>query len=136
MFLVSSTRRQVFGALSAGAFSLVLLSAPGFAPSAFAADNPAVSATTDETLIRPVKVAVAQRVGVDESIRPFRVHVPQAQLDDLRRRIAATRWPDKETVNDDMQGIQLSRVRELVRYFAGPANHLYALTAAVRLLND
>ncbi|MGV2293487.1 epoxide hydrolase [Trinickia sp. YCB016] len=53
----------------------------------------------------------------DESIRPFRVHVPQAQLDDLRRRIADTRWPDKETVTDDSQGIQLAKVQELVRYW-------------------
>ncbi|MGF6598532.1 hypothetical protein P3T23_003249 [Paraburkholderia sp. GAS448] len=116
IFFSSSTRRQLFGALSACAFCLVLLTAPGFAPSTFAADNPAVSTTT-EPLIGPAKVAIAQRVGVDESIRPFRVHVPQAQLDDLRRRIAATRWPDKETVNDDWQGIQVSRVQELVRYW-------------------
>jgi pimeloyl-ACP methyl ester carboxylesterase len=88
-----------------------------FSPSVFAADNPAVSATTDETSTHPAKVAIVQRVGVDESIRPFRVHVPQAQLDDLRRRIAATRWPDKQTVNDDSQGIQLSQVQELVRYW-------------------
>lgn len=53
----------------------------------------------------------------DESIRPFHVHVPQEQLDDLRRRIAETRWPDKETVNDQSQGIQLARVQELVRYW-------------------
>nr|WP_254699709.1 epoxide hydrolase [Trinickia violacea] len=53
----------------------------------------------------------------DESIRPFRVHVPQAQLDDLRRRIVDTRWPNKETVTDDSQGIQLAKVQELVRYW-------------------
>jgi pimeloyl-ACP methyl ester carboxylesterase len=88
-----------------------------FSPSVFAADNPAVSATTDETSTHPAKVAIVQRVGVDESIRPFRVHVPQAQLDDLRRRIATTRWPDKQTVNDDSQGIQLSQVQELFRYW-------------------
>ncbi|MBB3593916.1 pimeloyl-ACP methyl ester carboxylesterase [Rhizobium sp. BK529] len=55
--------------------------------------------------------------NTDESIRPFNFHVPQEQLDDLRRRIAETRWPDKETVDDDSQGIQLSRVQELVRYW-------------------
>lgn len=62
---------------------------------------------------------VAASATTDESIRPFEFHVPQAQLDDLRRRIAETRWPDKETVNDDSQGIQLARVQELVRYW-GP----------------
>jgi len=54
---------------------------------------------------------------VDESIRPFHVHVPQEQLDDLRRRIAETRWPDKEVVKDESQGVQLARVQELVKYW-------------------
>ena len=39
-----------------------------------------------------------------DAIRPFRVHVPEEQLVDLRRRIAATRWPDQETVSDGSQG--------------------------------
>ena len=51
----------------------------------------------------------------DQSIRPFKVQVPQAALDDLRRRIAAMRWPDKETVADQSQGVQLARLQELVR---------------------
>src|SRR5258706_2737357 len=53
----------------------------------------------------------------DRSIRPFKVHVPQAALDDLRRRIAATRWPDRETVADRSQGAQLAKLQELVRYW-------------------
>lgn len=53
----------------------------------------------------------------DASIRPFRIEVPQSQLDDLRKRIAETRWPDKETVDDISQGIQLDRVQELVKYW-------------------
>ncbi|WP_438618229.1 epoxide hydrolase family protein [Oryzifoliimicrobium ureilyticus] len=66
----------------------------------------------------------AETVAVDateptaeESIRPFRIHVDQWQLDDLRRRIAETRWPDEETVEDISQGIQLKRVQDLVRYW-------------------
>ena len=51
----------------------------------------------------------------DQAIRPFKVQIPQAALDDLRRRIAATRWPDKET--DQSQGVPLDRLRELVRYW-------------------
>lgn len=54
--------------------------------------------------------------GEDDSIRPFRVQFPKAALDDLRRRIAATRWPDKETVTDRSQGAQLTVMKELVRY--------------------
>ena len=53
----------------------------------------------------------------DRSIRPFKVEAPQAALDDLRRRIAATRWPDKETVADRSQGAQLAKLQELVRYW-------------------
>jgi len=53
----------------------------------------------------------------DRSIRPFKGQVSQAALDDLRRRIAATRWPDKETVADRSQGIQLAKLQELVRYW-------------------
>jgi pimeloyl-ACP methyl ester carboxylesterase len=53
----------------------------------------------------------------DRSVRPFKVQVPQAALEDLRRRINATRWPDRETVSDQSQGAQLAKVQELVRYW-------------------
>lgn len=51
-------------------------------------------------------------------IRPFHVNVPHAQLVDLRTRLKATRWPDRETVSDDSQGVQLSAMREIVRYWS------------------
>jgi pimeloyl-ACP methyl ester carboxylesterase len=51
------------------------------------------------------------------AIRPFHVNVPEANLADLRRRLAATRWPDKETVADQSQGVQLAKLQELVRYW-------------------
>ena len=54
----------------------------------------------------------------DGAIRPFQVSVPQADLDDLRRRLAATRLPEKETVADQSQGVPLATMRELVRYWA------------------
>jgi pimeloyl-ACP methyl ester carboxylesterase len=50
-------------------------------------------------------------------VRPFRVSVPDEELVDLRRRIAATRWPDRETVTDRSQGVQLAKLQELVRYW-------------------
>jgi len=53
----------------------------------------------------------------DNTIRPFKVHVPQEAIDDLRQRIAATRWSDKETVSDQSQGVQLATMKELVRYW-------------------
>src|SRR5262245_27084529 len=48
----------------------------------------------------------------DDAIRPFRINVPEDRLLDLRRRIAATRWPDKETVSDRSQGAQLEKLPE------------------------
>ena len=61
--------------------------------------------------------AAARAAIEDNAIRPFRVNIPEEQLVDLRRRIAATRWPDKETVADQSQGAQLARIEELVRYW-------------------
>jgi pimeloyl-ACP methyl ester carboxylesterase len=52
-----------------------------------------------------------------DAIRPFRVDIPEEQLVELRRRVLATRWPDRETVGDSSQGIQLARVQELIRYW-------------------
>ena len=52
------------------------------------------------------------------AIRPFRVNVPKETLAELRRRLADTRWPDKETVPDRSQGAQLANLQELVRYWA------------------
>jgi pimeloyl-ACP methyl ester carboxylesterase len=51
-------------------------------------------------------------------IRPFHVDVPEEELADLRRRIAATRWPERETVADESQGVRLATMQELVRYWA------------------
>src|SRR5436190_16509314 len=50
-------------------------------------------------------------------VRPFRVNIREEALIDLRRRLAATRWPDKETVADQSQGVQLANLQELVRYW-------------------
>jgi pimeloyl-ACP methyl ester carboxylesterase len=51
------------------------------------------------------------------AIRPFRIDVPQEELADLRRRILATRWPDRETVADQSQGVQLAKIQALLRYW-------------------
>jgi pimeloyl-ACP methyl ester carboxylesterase len=60
---------------------------------------------------RPAKAAVSG------AIRPFHVNVPEEDLLDLRRRLAATRWPDREIVADQSQGVQLATVQQLVRYW-------------------
>jgi pimeloyl-ACP methyl ester carboxylesterase len=51
------------------------------------------------------------------AIRPFHIEVPQAEIDELRRRLQATRWPERETVSDPTQGVQLPTMQELVRYW-------------------
>ncbi len=53
----------------------------------------------------------------NNAIRPFRINVPEAELVDLRRRINATKWPERETVTDASQGVQLATIQELARYW-------------------
>ncbi|HEX4490262.1 MAG TPA: epoxide hydrolase N-terminal domain-containing protein, partial [Acidimicrobiia bacterium] len=55
--------------------------------------------------------------NADTAIRPFQVDVPQRDLDELRRRVEATRWPTRELVADRSQGVQLAAIRELARYW-------------------
>ena len=52
------------------------------------------------------------------AIRPFQVNVPEAELTDLRRRVSATKWPERETVTDESQGVQLATIQKLARYWA------------------
>ena len=63
--------------------------------------------------------AVSTQVGSeDTAIRPFKINIPEAQLTDLRNRIKATVWPDKETVSDESEGVQLATMQNLARYWA------------------
>jgi pimeloyl-ACP methyl ester carboxylesterase len=77
----------------------------------------AAAALAVALLSTPVASKAAPAADADASIRLFHVSIPQAALDDLKKRIAATRWPDKETVADQSQGAQLARLQELVRYW-------------------
>src|SRR3979490_3129167 len=61
---------------------------------------------------------VAEQATDRTAIRPFHVNVPEAELTDLRRRINATRWPEKETVADTSQGVPLAPLQDLARYWA------------------
>src|SRR2546430_2203908 len=56
--------------------------------------------------------------AVDVAVRPFRFEASQSDLDDLRRRLQATRWPSKELVKDGSQGVQLATIQALCRYWA------------------
>jgi hypothetical protein len=100
--LASSRNRFLYISKVARAFSLSLLAFPGYAQVASSAD-----------VGRPVSTS---REGVqDESIRPFTFHASDEALTDLRRRIAATKWPSPELVTDASQGVQLATTRELAR---------------------
>jgi pimeloyl-ACP methyl ester carboxylesterase len=79
-----------------------------------AAASVATLAAADTFALFPTSDAHAYGV---KSVRPFTCNVPQADLDDLRRRVLATRWPAKETVNDQSQGVQLEKLKELVDYW-------------------
>ena len=95
----------VFGAVMSLALGLASARRAGFVAFAAAAVGAASS-----------KLANADVNGT--AIRPFHVNVPDADVADLKRRLAATRWPDKETVADQSQGAQLATLQELVRYWA------------------
>ena len=60
--------------------------------------------------------AIAAQVPDENAIHPFRVTVPEAELVDLRRRIQATRWPERETISDESQGVQLAMMQDLASY--------------------
>src|SRR5260370_33866174 len=77
-------------------------------------DFVATAAAASAVGLLPGQLAAA---GEDDSIRPFRADIPQEATTDLRRRVAATRWPDKETVTDGSQGVQLAKLQGLIRYW-------------------
>ena len=101
-------------------FSLAVVTA------ALAALSPVTTATTQKDTPKQRETTMkTQTASLDtpqsyaaDAIRPFRVHFPEEALADLRRRIQATRWPDKETVGDQSQGVQLATVQKLARYWA------------------
>src|SRR5258708_4104760 len=76
-----------------------------------------MSRTNSALMLAATLLVAATSFAQDTSIRPFRVNVPDAALADLRGRLAGTRWPDKETVSDGSQGVQLAKLQELVRYW-------------------
>ena len=64
-------------------------------------------------------MTVVAHTGTDQAVtRPFQVNVPEAELIELRRRITATRFPEKEPVADPSQGVQLATVQKLANYWA------------------
>src|SRR5258706_5873347 len=94
--------------------AVTALSSVSFAPLMEAQTMTPRAVATDAATVIPTRQSTT---ATDSSIRPFRVHVSQEALTDLKRRINATRWPDKETVGDQSQGAQLAMLEPLVRYW-------------------
>ena len=121
----SPTRRKFLETSAvAGAFGLVLLASPSHAQAA-----PAVDAETNPSVNNQlVKLAAAASIpgvaaqprnaAANAAIRPFHINIPQAALDELRRRVAATKWPEREQVADAAQGVQLATMQKLAQYWA------------------
>jgi pimeloyl-ACP methyl ester carboxylesterase len=72
----------------------------------------------ESTMTMTATPRYAAQDATSSDIRPFQVEVPQADLDDLRQRLAATRWPSKELVEDRSQGVQSATMEALTRYWA------------------
>jgi len=97
--------RYLISLATAGIFGLILLAVTGHAQTA-AADQ------KEKTMTQP-----EQAKSDDTAIRPFHVNIPEAQLNDLRKRIKATNWPESETVPDDTQGVQIATMKKLADYW-------------------
>src|SRR6476619_146435 len=119
-------RRHFLATTVIGAVGALLPAAPAHAPTTppagaetMAPKPPAPSAPAgaigDSSLIGAATTAVA---AGDTSIRPFKYRATDEELADLKRRIKATKWPDRETVNDDTQGVQSATMRKLADYWA------------------
>jgi pimeloyl-ACP methyl ester carboxylesterase len=81
-----------------------------------------VLATTTAAGALLLSQEMVEAADSNSAIRPFRVNVPEEKLVDLRRRITAIQWPEKETVDDTSQGVQLKTMQQLARYWATEHN--------------
>jgi len=114
MLLVTSrTKSHAVLALVAGILLLAVAGDAQKIPMRSRADERGISMRQ----LTAVEMAFAPDTKRD-AIRPFQVHVPDEALAELRRRIVATRWPERETVTDTSQGVQLATIRELARHWA------------------
>jgi pimeloyl-ACP methyl ester carboxylesterase len=104
-------------AAAAAALGLLLLAVPSYAQTAStSAKEPTM--TLGQVQVTSPPAAMLRAAAEAVSIRPFRFTAPQAALDDLRRRVKATQWPERETVSDATQGVQLATMQKLAAYWA------------------
>ena len=86
--------------------------------STISADRRTVLASATAAGAMSLLPCMANAAHSDGSVRPLNISFSDEQLDDLRRRVAATRWPDKEIVADDTQGVRLATIQKLAQYWA------------------
>jgi pimeloyl-ACP methyl ester carboxylesterase len=108
--LSCARRSSVVASSAAGALGIFLVAA-----TALAETSPAPTRVPES--IYTVAGTTASSTAEAGTIRPFRVSIPDSALADLRQRIKATRWPDKETVSDQSQGVRLEKLKELADYW-------------------
>jgi pimeloyl-ACP methyl ester carboxylesterase len=103
-----SPARRGFLTRSVGALSVL----------AFPACAQSTTTSTGDPMTETLSPQRSKQAAGKDAIRPFRVNVPEAELAEMRRRIKATKWPEKETVTDASQGVQLATTQALARYWA------------------
>ena len=113
--------------VAAGAASIVMLATPGFAQSTttntsskeqtMSLQKHNAKAQTADPVVASMAAAKTQTPATESAIRPFTVNIPETAVADMKRRIAATNWPEKETVNDNSQGVPLATVQALAEYW-------------------
>jgi pimeloyl-ACP methyl ester carboxylesterase len=97
---------------------LTIALSPGAIGEGFA-DSKFKTTKKENTMTQTSATQQGSKQAADQTaIRPFQVNFPEAELTDLRARINATRWPERETVTDDTQGVQLATTQKLARYWA------------------
>jgi pimeloyl-ACP methyl ester carboxylesterase len=104
--------RRDFLARSAAALSVspVVFASPTYSQS--------TTTSTGDTMTETISPQRSNQAADKDAIRPFRVNVPEAELAEMRRRIKATKWPERETVTDASQGVQLATTQALAQYWA------------------
>jgi len=105
--------RRIAASITTIALSLGLINV-----SSHAQGNGSMNKYKEKTMTKTTATQQSNELSADESIRPFKVSFSDAELTDLRNRIKATRWPDREQVNDDTQGVRLATMHKLADYWA------------------
>jgi pimeloyl-ACP methyl ester carboxylesterase len=107
------------GALKLGAASLMASLVPPSALAATRTASPPSERLKEHTMTAASATQGASTRAADNpAIRPFQVKFPKSELTELHRRINATKWPERETVTDQSQGVQLATIQKLARYWA------------------